>query len=70
MDKLTDYARAGIEQYWIIDLEPHPRIQAHTLDGASYRLDATVSAGSSLQVDKPFPIVFDPGRLLDPDELW
>lgn len=65
VDKLTDYAHAGIEWYWIVDLEPRPRIQVHTLDGAGYRLAETVGSGERLRVDKPFPVAFDPAVLLE-----
>jgi Uma2 family endonuclease len=66
VDKLVDYAEAGIDRYWIIDLEPHPSVQVYTLDNTAYRLDATVHAGHRIELDKPFAISFDPGQLLDP----
>lgn len=65
VDKFTDYARAGIGCYWLVDLEPYPRVQVHLLRGSSYHHDATVSAGTLLQVDEPFPVSFDPSQLLE-----
>lgn len=70
VDKLIDYARAGIDHYWIVDLEPHPRVQVHTLLGPRYERTLLAPAGTELTVDAPFPIAFDPARLLEPDELW
>ncbi|MCM6776045.1 Uma2 family endonuclease [Nocardia sp. CDC159] len=70
VDKLYDYANAGIPQYWIIDLEPHPRIEVHTLVGGEYGSPTTVHAGNILNVDYPFPVSIDPAELLDVDSAW
>lgn len=67
VDKLVDYASAGIKHYWIVDLEPHPRIQLYVLDGASYQLDVTVGPENYIDVKQPFPIAFDPAVLLELD---
>ncbi len=66
VDKLIDYADAGVDHYWIIDLEPRPIVQLHVLESAAYWLDATVHASHRVEVDKPFGISFDPAKLLDP----
>ncbi len=69
VDKLVDYANTGIPNYWIVDLEPHPRIQVYRLvDGSYERLDA-VAAGNVLTVRDPFSITLDPADLLNIDEL-
>lgn len=34
--KVREYARAGIPVYWIIDLEPEPKITILTLNGSEY----------------------------------
>ncbi|GAA3977769.1 Uma2 family endonuclease [Actinomadura viridis] len=65
VDKVFEYARAGIPHYWLIDLEPVPVVAARTLgaDGR-YHVTASVTAGSTLKVDDPFPFSIDPARLL------
>jgi hypothetical protein len=66
VDKLSDYAHAGIGQYLIIDLEPHPRVQLHVLEADSYQLIAAVAGGGLAEISKPFPVSFDPAQLLTP----
>lgn len=63
--KLVEYARAGIEQYWIIDFEPDVRIQVHVLDGDTYKLECAVSEGAAFTTDAPVPVTFDPAELAD-----
>jgi Uma2 family endonuclease len=41
--KVTEYARTGIGQYWIVDFDPRPRIQIRYLTGDRYT-DPIVSA--------------------------
>lgn len=68
IDKVREYAHTGIPNYWIIDLEPHPRIEVYTLvDEGAYQRLTVVNAGEQLQVPAPFPIEFDPVELLDLD---
>lgn len=67
VDKISDYAHAGIGHYWIIDLEPRPRVGRYRLGGSGYERVDVVSAGESLNVAEPFPITFDPAALLDID---
>jgi Uma2 family endonuclease len=69
-DKLFDYAQAGIPQYWIIDLDPHPRIKIHSLIDGTYGRPQTVSAGEIVQIESPFPFAIDPADLLDLDGLY
>ncbi|WP_068003682.1 Uma2 family endonuclease [Nocardia pseudobrasiliensis] len=70
VDKIYDYAHAGIGQYWIIDLEPHPRIEVHVLIDGEYGSPTTVHAGDVLSLESPFPISIDPAVLLDVDSAW
>lgn len=65
--KVGEYARAGIPVYWIIDLEPEPKITILTLDGSEYTLDAEIRAGQVLTVSQPFPVSFDPAALTELD---
>lgn len=65
--KVREYARAGIPVYWIIDLEPEPKITILTLNGSEYTLDAEIRAGQVLRVSQPFPVSFDPAVLTDLD---
>ncbi|WP_433564561.1 Uma2 family endonuclease [Nocardia sp. CA-151230] len=70
VDKLDDYAAAGIPQYWIIDLEPHPQIALHGLENGAYGRPEKFQAGELLRIDSPFPFALDPAELLDPDNAW
>ncbi|MCP2320648.1 Endonuclease, Uma2 family (restriction endonuclease fold) [Nocardia amikacinitolerans] len=70
VDKVIDYAHTGIEHYWIIDLEPRPRVELYRLRESAYECVGTVYAGHRLDVEKPFPIAFDPAELLDVDQDW
>jgi Uma2 family endonuclease len=63
--KVSEYARAGIPRYWIVDLEPEAKVTVLTLRGADYILDAEVRAGHMLTVSEPFAISFDPGSLAE-----
>jgi len=63
--KLREYALAGIDQYWIIDFDPDVRIQMYVLDGDAYRLDHAVTEGSTLKVEAPLRVIFDPAVLAD-----
>jgi Uma2 family endonuclease len=67
VDKVFEYAQAGIQQYWLIDLEPEPCIQVRLLgsDGR-YHVAATVQAGTELKTDVPFRFVLDPAELVQP----
>lgn len=58
--KMTDYARSGIPQYWVVDFDPTAKIQVFILDGDIYRLDRTVTAGGTLSVTEPLKVSFDP----------
>jgi Uma2 family endonuclease len=58
--KVREYARAGIPFYWIVDLEPEPKITVLALRGPEYILEAEVPAGHDLVVNQPYPISLDP----------
>lgn len=61
--KVGEYARAGIPVYWIVDLEPEPRVTILALRDGGYVLEAEIRAGRVLTVSQPFAISFDPGSL-------
>ncbi len=65
--KVREYARAGIPVYWIIDLEPEPKITILTFNGSEYTLDAEIRAGQVLTVSQPFHVSFDPATLTELD---
>jgi Uma2 family endonuclease len=67
--KVREYARAGIPVYWIIDLEPEPKITILTFSGSGseYTLDAEIRAGQVLTVSQPFHVSFDPAALTELD---
>lgn len=62
--KVTEYARLGIPQYWIV--EHSPRL---TLADDDYSAAPVVSEGAILEAvmdaDKPIAVSLDPAELLD-----
>jgi Uma2 family endonuclease len=63
--KVHEYAQAGIPFYWIIDLEPEPKVTALSRKDGTYMLDAEFRAGQTLTVHQPFEISFDPAVLTE-----
>ena len=63
--KLADYARAGIEWYWLIDTDPDLMVTVLRLVGTTYVGHAAVRAGEPLSISEPFPVRIDVGDLLD-----
>ncbi|WP_214106947.1 Uma2 family endonuclease [Acrocarpospora catenulata] len=65
-EKLGEYAATGIPHYWVVDLEPEVNITLYqqTSHFWTYRRVDRVFAGTTLKVDAPVPIEFDPGDLL------
>ncbi|MGW4246207.1 Uma2 family endonuclease [Nocardia sp. NPDC004722] len=63
--KVIEYARTGIEQYWLIDFDPRPRIQIHRLNGPAYGEPIILEEADTLEVSDPFPISFPLSRLAD-----
>jgi Uma2 family endonuclease len=61
--KVADYARAGIEWYWLIDTDPDLSITVLRLVGATYVQHATASADEMLSLGEPFPVRLDVGAL-------
>lgn len=65
--KVTEYAALGIPQYWIVDLEPRPRVHVLALAAGAYESALMAEAGTELDVElpagKPIPVRFDPAVL-------
>jgi Uma2 family endonuclease len=62
-EKLDAYAEVGIKNYWILELEPHPRLTAFELKDGIYS-ELHVS-GTLVHLTQPFGIDIDPSRLLN-----
>lgn len=65
VDKVFEYARAGIPHYWLVDLEPEPSIVVRSLgDDGRYHVTASATPRTPLKVEEPFPFAFDPAHLV------
>jgi Uma2 family endonuclease len=60
--KLNEYAEAGIENYWIVDLERPVTLTAFELAGREYKLVAETSG--TLSVTSPAPLKVDVQALI------
>jgi Uma2 family endonuclease len=67
VQKVGEYAKAGIPLYWIIELDPDPKVTVLSLGEDAYELAAEVRAGHVLSVQEPFPVSFDPVALTELD---
>jgi Uma2 family endonuclease len=67
VQKVAEYGKAGIPLYWIVELEPSPKITVLTLHDGDYVLDSEVRAGHTLALTQPFPVSFDPADLTELD---
>lgn len=63
--KVADYARAGIEWYWLIDTDPDLTVTVLCLVGATYVRHAVAREGETLSADEPFPIEINVSALRD-----
>jgi Uma2 family endonuclease len=67
--KVSEYARLGIPQYWIIEHSPRLTVQILTLADGTYTAAPTITEGTLLEAvidaDKPVAVSFDPAELLD-----
>jgi Uma2 family endonuclease len=63
--KVADYARAGIEWYWLIDTDPDLMVTVLRLVGTTYVRHTAVRAGEMLSVSEPFPVRIDVAALRD-----
>lgn len=67
VQKVGEYATAGIPAYWIVELDPEPKVTVLALDGTEYVKVIEVRAGQMLNVSEPFEVSFDPAALADLD---
>jgi Uma2 family endonuclease len=64
--KIGEYADAGIRQYWIVDFDPHPRVQILRLrEDGRYGEPQALSERDTLKVNDPFPVSFAVALLAD-----
>jgi Uma2 family endonuclease len=67
--KVSEYARLGIPQYWIVEHSPRLTVQVLTLADGTYTAAPTVVEGAGFEAvidaDKPITVSFDPAELLD-----
>ncbi|WP_433561212.1 Uma2 family endonuclease [Nocardia sp. CA-151230] len=63
--KAIEYARSGIDQYRLVDFDPHPRIQIRRLSGGVYGDPIILEETDVLEVSDPFPISFPLSRSAD-----
>jgi Uma2 family endonuclease len=67
VQKVAEYAKAGIPLYWIVELDPDPKVIVLALHDGGYVLEAEVRAGHELAVSQPFNVAFDPRALTELD---
>ena len=67
--KVSEYARLGIPQFWIVEHAPRLSVQVLTLADGTYTAAPVATEGARLEAvidaDKPFTVSFDPADLLD-----
>jgi Uma2 family endonuclease len=63
--KVADYARAGIDWYWLVDTDPDLTVTVLRLVGATYVQHAVAREGETLSLSEPFPVEIDVGALRD-----
>jgi Uma2 family endonuclease len=65
VQKVAEYAKAGIPIYWIVELEPDPKVTILALNDGAYALETEVWAGNVLTVSEPFAVSFDPASITE-----
>lgn len=61
--KPTVYARAGIANFWRVELDDGPLIVTYRLEQGQYVETGSARPGETLTVDTPFPFTIDPVAL-------
>jgi Uma2 family endonuclease len=57
------YAEPAIPVYWRVELQDGPRIVVSALSRGRYVTRATLTAGTTGRITKPFPVEIDPAQL-------
>jgi Uma2 family endonuclease len=63
--KVADYARAGIDWYWLMDTDPDLTVTVLRLIGATYVQHAMARESETLRLSEPFPVEIEVGALRD-----
>jgi len=63
--KVTDYARAVIEWYWLVDTDADLTVTVLLLVEATYVRHTAAREGETLSISEPFPVRIDVGALRD-----
>ncbi|HEY7487872.1 MAG TPA: Uma2 family endonuclease [Streptosporangiaceae bacterium] len=61
-EKLDAYAEVGIEDYWVLELKPQPKLTAFALKDGTYEQIGV--SQSLIHLTRPFPVDIDPPQLL------
>lgn len=61
--KRAECARAGLRDYWIVDLEVPETVVHRAVDGELIEV-ARATGDDTLEVTHPFPVAITPGRLV------
>lgn len=57
------YAEAAISHFWRLEFDPAPRLIVSELDSGRYVETTTALAGTTTQIEAPFPFEIDPAGL-------
>lgn len=63
LTKVRDYALAGVEHYWIVDLKDVPALTAYRLDGREFEQVLHVTGDEIAKLTEPLNISFSPARV-------
>jgi Uma2 family endonuclease len=63
VDKVSEYARAGLDVYWIVDLAVGPTVMVYHQSGSELVEVHRYSGNEELVEERPFPIRFRPSVL-------
>jgi len=62
-EKRREYARAGAQYYWLVDIE-RPSIEAFVLADGGYKLAGRAEKDEALKLTEPFPVSITPADLV------
>ncbi|MFC4910537.1 Uma2 family endonuclease [Actinomadura gamaensis] len=61
--KVRDYALAGVQHYWIVDLADVPALTAYRLEGREYKQVLHVTGDEAATLDDPLSVSFTPAQV-------